>query len=150
VSDDPFNLTEFALTPEQAAKLAPLQKKPGGKPEAKPARQKAAKLTKTWAQIPHHQGLQLAKRIRNPALAVLLILEAAAHEAGSNRVKLTNKLLKPYKITHQSKTRGLRQLAAAGVISVEWGRAGGKKTAPIVTHHWYTEDGTPRWCGRTI
>ena len=51
MSDDPFNLTEFALTPEQAAKLAPLQKKPGGKPEAKPARQKAAKLTKTWAQF---------------------------------------------------------------------------------------------------
>ena len=94
-------------------------------------------MTETWAPIPHHRGLELAKRIGDPVLAVLLVLEIAIHDARSNLVKLTNDLLYQYKITHQSKTRGLRQLAAAGVISVEWNRL----EAPMVTHHWYTEDG---------
>jgi hypothetical protein len=104
---------------------------------ATPLRQKVAKITKTWAQIPHHRGLDLAKRIGIPALAVLLALEVAVHKAHCNRVKLTNDLLDQYGVTRQSKARGLRQIAAAGVISVEWdGQA-----APTVTHHWYTEDG---------
>jgi hypothetical protein len=105
---------------------------------ATPPRRKVAKLTKTWAQIPHHRGLDLAKRVGIPALAVLLALEVAIHEARCNRVKLTNNLLNQYGITSQSKIRGLRQLTTAGVISVMWD---GQRAAPIVTHHWYTEDG---------
>jgi hypothetical protein len=104
---------------------------------ATPTRRKVVKITKTWAQIPHHQGLGLAKRIGIPALAVLLALEVAVHEARRNRVKLTNDLLDQYGITRQSKIRGLRQIAAAGTISVEWNG----QEAPMVTHHWYTDDG---------
>lgn len=104
---------------------------------ATPVRWKVAKVTKTWAPIPHHRGLELAKHAGIPALAVLLALEIAIHEAHSNRVKLTNDLLDRYGITRQSKARGLRQIAAAGTISVEWDG----QEAPTVTHHWYTEDG---------
>jgi hypothetical protein len=55
-------------------------------------------------------------------------------------VKLTNGLLKQYGIAPQSKTRGLRQLAAAGVIMIE----GEGKEAPTVTHLWYTKRGELR------
>lgn len=97
-------------------------------------------LAGTWAKIPHDRGLELAKRTGNPVLAVLLTLEHAIYSAGSNQVKLTNGLLKQYGITQQSKNRGLRQLAAAGVIAVEWRG----KAAPIVTHRWYTKRGKLR------
>ena len=100
------------------------------------------KVADTWAKIPHDLGLKLAKRAKNPLLAVLLALEHSIHEAHANgihtnQVKLTNNLLKQYKITHQTKHRGLHQLATAGVISVK--RRGGE--APVVTHHWYTRTG---------
>jgi hypothetical protein len=100
-----------------------------------------AKLTDTWAQIPHHRGLQLAKQVGDPVLAVLLALEAAIHEARSNQVELTNRLLGTYRIGRQSKGLGLRQLAAAGIVSIEWR---GRK-APMVTHHWYTSRGALRF-----
>ncbi len=104
-----------------------------------PVRRKVVKLTETWAQIPHERGLKLAKQTKCPVLAVLLALEAAVYKARSNRVKLTNDLFEQYGIRHQSKTRGLRQIAATGAISRE--RGGRKKASPTVTHHWYTEDG---------
>lgn len=96
------------------------------------------KLAKTWARIPHDRGLNLAKHSGNPALAVLLALDYAIYAAHSNRVKLTNGLLEQYRITPQSKMRGLRQLAAAGVITVE---PHGQGEAPAVTHHWYNKHG---------
>ena len=80
---------------------------------------RAARQAVTWAQIPHKRGLELAKRIGIPALAVLLVLEQVIHATGSNRVKLTNGVFERYGISKQSKMRGLRQLAVAGVITVE-------------------------------
>lgn len=94
----------------------------------------------TWAKIPHDRGLQLAEQAKDPMLAVLLVLEHAIHRAGSNQVRLTNHLLRQYKIPRQSKARNLRRLAAAGVITVE--QHG--KEAPVVTHHWYTKRGKLR------
>jgi hypothetical protein len=96
------------------------------------------KLAKTFAKIPHDRGLDFAKRSGNSALAVLLALDYVIFDEHSNRVKLTNNILKQYGITHQSKIRGLRQLAEAGVITVEWC---GQGEAPFVTHHWYNEYG---------
>jgi hypothetical protein len=96
------------------------------------------KLAKTFAKIPHDRGLDFAKRSGNSALAVLLALDYVIFDEHSNRVKLTNNILKQYGITHQSKIRGLRQLAEADVIAVEWC---GRGEAPIVTHRWYTADG---------
>jgi hypothetical protein len=114
---------------------APLPKR-----RPKPRRNSAAakKFDGTYARIPHDRGLRLAKRIGNPALAVLLVLEHVVHHAHTNRVTLTNGLLEQYGISPQSKIRGLRQLAAAEVISV--GKRG-QFESPIVTHHWYTPKG---------
>jgi hypothetical protein len=115
-------------------------------PEPKRRRRSAkAKLTGTWAKIPHDRGLKLAKQAKSPVLAVLLALEHIIHGAGSNRVKLTNGLLKQYGITRQSKARGLRQLVEAGVIAVE---QRGEREAPVVTHHWYSKYGKLR-CARS-
>jgi hypothetical protein len=111
--------------------------------EAKPRKtrqRKGARLKATWAQIPHHRGIKLAKRSKSPALAVLLVLEHLIHGAKGNRVKLTNDLFKQYGIARQSKRWGLTQLADAGVITIE--QAG--KEAPIVTHLWYTKGGELR------
>jgi hypothetical protein len=98
---------------------------------------KKTKLAGTWAQIPHDRGLKLAQRLGNSVLAVLLALEQAVHHARSNRVKLTNNLFKQYGLARQSKNRGLRLLAEAGVVTIEWDG----KAAPTVTHHWYTKSG---------
>jgi hypothetical protein len=110
------------------------------RPRRQRKRSKVARLAQTWAKIPHHRGLELAKRAGDSMLAVLLVLEHIIHEAHSNRIKLTNDLLKQYGITRQSKTRGLRKLAAAEVISVEQHGL----EAPIVTRHWYTKGGELR------
>jgi hypothetical protein len=104
-------------------------------------KQRRGLLERTYAKIPHDRGLKLAKRIGNPALAVLLALEHVIHDAHSNRVKLTNGLLERYGISPQSKARGLRQLAAEGTISVASDGRRGHGGAPMVTHHWYTRRG---------
>jgi hypothetical protein len=109
-------------------------------PKQGPASRRRERFKDTWARIPHHRGLEFAKRTGNPALAVLLALEHEIHKAKSNKVKLTNGLLDRYGISPQSKTRGLRQLVAGGVVTVEQkGFA-----APIVTHLWYTAKGRLR------
>ena len=95
------------------------------------------RFDRTWAKVPHQRGIELAKRIGNPALAVLLVLEHLIHRARCNRVKVTNHLLRKFGISHQSKNRGLRQLRAAGVVTFD----DNAKAAPVVTHLWYTEDG---------
>jgi hypothetical protein len=102
-----------------------------------PVRRKLAKITETWAKIPHHRGLKLTKKTGDSMLAVLLALEVAVHDAHSNQVEFTNGLLKQYRIPRQAKIRGLRKLANAGVITVEWRGL----MAPLVTHHWYTTEG---------
>jgi hypothetical protein len=114
---------------------------PKRRPKSRRAPATVVKLNGTYARIPHDRGLKLAKRIGNPALAVLLALEHVIHQEHTNRVKLTNGLLERYGISRQSKSRGLSQLGAAGVISVV---KRGRFEAPIVTHHWYTRQGKLR------
>jgi hypothetical protein len=104
---------------------------------SKRQRREKATFGMTWAMVPHKRGIELAKRIGNPALAVLLVLEHLIHGEKCNRVKVTNDLPKKFGISHQSKNRGLRQLAAGGVVTIEWRG----KEAPIATHLWYDDDG---------
>lgn len=128
--NEPFKLTRFMTRQGRRLEVETLM-------PATPVRRKVAKLTETWAQIPHHRGLELAEKTGSSVLAVLLALESTIYKERSNRVEFTNDLLRLYRITRQAKIRGLRQLTDAGVISVEWR---GLKS-PIVTHHWYTTKG---------
>ena len=119
---------------------APMPKRRGARSKG---RNSNAKSAGTYTMIPHDRGLKLAKCTGDSVLAVLIALECAIYEAKRNRaarcnrVALTNHLLKRYRITHQAKNRGLRRLTATGVITVEWSN----KSAPMVTHHWYTKGG---------
>jgi len=109
--------------------------RPEGPPPKKLSKRAYGRFN-AWVKIPLERGLRLAKQTGNPVLAVLLVLDRAIFEnGGRNPVVLTNALLRQYGISHQSKTRGLRRLEAAGVVSVEWNRD--RKVAPIVTHRWY-------------
>ena len=109
-------------------------------PTAPQRRRKPVQDGETWAKIPHNRGLKLAKQTKNSVLAVLLALESAVYDARCNQVKLTNHQLNTYKISRQAKIKGLRQLIAAEVVSVEWNGL----EAPVVTHHWYTKQGKLR------
>jgi hypothetical protein len=113
--------------------------RPAAKRAEQAKRVKRLPITETWAQVPHHRGLQLAKHTGNAVLAVLLALEIVIHKAKSNRVKLSNSVLLQYGISHQSKWRGLRLLEQTGAISIE--KECSTRQAPVVTHHWYTAHG---------
>ena len=65
-------------------------------------------------------------------LAVLLALDRAIFKSGHNPTKLTNEFLELYGLDRKTKRRVLRQLEAAGVITV-W-RNG--KEAPLVRLNW--------------
>jgi hypothetical protein len=132
-------MTKYVYSPGLGKRVEVEELDTGAKP-SKARQRKRARLTTTWARIPHHHGIKLAKRDGNPVLAVLLALEHLVHGAKSNRIKFTNDLLKQYKIAPQSKSRGLRRLAAAGVITIEQDG----KAAPVVTHLWYTKGGKLR------
>jgi hypothetical protein len=106
-------------------------------PETPPKRRRRARLEKTWAPVPHERGIELAKRVGEPAFAVFLVLQHVCFYEKSRRVKLTNDLLQQFGITSQSKTRGLRKLERAGVVHVEWRN----KASPMVTHLWFDDEG---------
>jgi hypothetical protein len=94
------------------------------------------KRLKSWAKISHVRGIELAKRAKNPLLAVLLALDYEIYRnGGRNPVKLANGLLTECGISRRAKASGLRQLEAAGVVTVE--RSGSLTTAPLVTSHWH-------------
>jgi hypothetical protein len=129
-------MTKYVYSPSLGGHVEVEDAGTGAKP-TKTRQRRRARLKSTWAQIPHHRGIELAKCAQAPALAVLLILEHLIHGAKSNRVKLTNDLCNQYGITRPAKARGLLQLAKAGVVNVEQVGNG----APAVTHLWYTKNG---------
>jgi hypothetical protein len=62
----------------------------------------------------------LCRHIGGPAWMLLIELDRLIFEGrGKNPVKLTNRCWKAVGLSHDAKTRALRQLEAAGVISIE-------------------------------
>jgi GTP-sensing pleiotropic transcriptional regulator CodY len=104
------------------------------------APQRRARLKGTFARIPHEQAYELARyRLSSPAWLILIELDRLILEGrGRNPVRLVNRNLKKAGVTNHTKTRALRQLEAAGVISV---RAEGVGKALWVTHHWFPLQG---------
>jgi hypothetical protein len=107
-----------------------------GKP---PKQRRRHRLKKTWAKIPYERGILLAKDLRNPAWAVLLVLYHLCFFEKNNQVKLTNDLLGQFGISEESKSCGLRQLEREGVVTVKRRRG----ASPLVTLHWCAQDGEP-------
>jgi hypothetical protein len=93
--------------------------------------------TDTFARIPHDRGLELYRRhrISGPAWAALIELDRMVlTQRGKNPVRFWSPRLRAAGLVRGVRTRALRQLAAAGVVEVEWGKRG---LGPLVRHLWY-------------
>jgi hypothetical protein len=90
----------------------------------------------TFARIPHEKAFQLCRRqISWAAWALLIELDRIILKGGGrNPVKLWSPRLRALGIRGERRQRALRQLEAAGVISVRRRRHG---PSPLVAHHWF-------------
>jgi hypothetical protein len=98
---------------------------------------KRGRSTETFARIPHDRALALARhKLGNAAWLVLIELDRKIfEERGRNPVRLSNHRLKLAGLTRPVKTRALRQLEAAGVITILDTGGGGR--SPLVLHNWF-------------
>lgn len=95
-----------------------------------------ARSTETFARIPHDKAIKLYRQgISSAAWLLLIELDRAILKSrGRNPVLLWSPRLRAAGLTNQTRTRALRQLERAGVVSVT---QRGKGLAPWVTHLWF-------------
>jgi hypothetical protein len=99
-----------------------------------PRRRKPASTKETLARIPHDRGMKLYGRIDGAAWVVLLELDHLIFKSfGRNPVRLSNHALRAVGMSRDGKQAALRQLEAAGVITVV--RQG--RGSPLITHLWH-------------
>jgi hypothetical protein len=105
--------------------------------QSNPAVRRRPRLKETFTLIPHNCAQALARRrIGGPAWVILIELDRLIlKERGRNPVRLTNHRLKDAGITGNVKTRALRQLEAAEVISIV--SKGGGGHSPLILHRWH-------------
>jgi hypothetical protein len=128
-SHDPASIFDDLRALRQASKA-------GTAAEAPFKGQRRQRSSETFARIPHDRGLALRHHnLTGAAWLLLILLDRLIFEGrGKNPVKLTNHCLRAAGIHRNTKTRALRELVRAGVISVEQ-RPG---RAPLVTHLWFS------------
>lgn len=98
-----------------------------------PGPQRRARLTETFARIPHDKGLAL--KISGPAWVLLIEIDRLILKAGGrNPVSLSSKRLRAIGLNTGNRERALRRLEAAGVILV---KRRGQGHSPWVFHTWY-------------
>ena len=102
--------------------------------------QRRQRIEETFARIPHDRGLGLYRhKISGAAWIVLIELDRLILKArGKNPIKFWSSRLRNIGLTHRTRGRALRQLEAAGVITVE---QRGRGLSPWVTHLWYQQQG---------
>jgi hypothetical protein len=131
INRDPFDLNALALTSEQFAELAPLQKA-----EAKTKVRKTrppVRRTGRFVQLPYERTMTAAGRIKCIPLAVLTELSFRLFKANQETVPLANKALRAVGVSRWAKDRALRELEAAGLVSVI---RRGHGRSPLVTLLW--------------
>ena len=98
--------------------------------------ERRARTTETFARIPHDKALALHKhRLSSAAWVVLIELDRLIlKRRGQNPVRFASTRLRGIGLKDHTRTRALRQLAAAGVVRVT---NRGPGLAPWVTHLWY-------------
>jgi hypothetical protein len=99
-----------------------------------PVRRK--RLTETFARIPHDRGLELYKhRLSAAAYTVLIELDRLILKAGGcNPVKFSSRRLRALGLKGHARTRALRELVTAGIVTVV---RRGHGRSPQVAHSWY-------------
>jgi hypothetical protein len=92
----------------------------------------------TFARIPHDKALALA-RISHAAWLTLIELDRIILKSGGqNPIKLWSTRLRAIGICDRTRSRALRELEAAGVISIAYR---GNGLCPLVTHLWFELQG---------
>jgi hypothetical protein len=120
-SEDPVNVFDDLVKLQQEQRGGPVRR---------------ARATQTFARISHDKGLALYRH-RLPCAAWVLLVELdrlILKARGRNPVKLSSSRLRRIGLKSQTRHRALRQLEAAGVVSVE---RIGQGMSPWVTHSWY-------------
>ena len=94
-----------------------------------------SRSVETFARIPHARGHELSRRkLSGAAWALLIELDRLILKGqGRNPVRLTYRAREAIGLSRHRTDRALRQLVAAGVITIEQ-RAG---RVPLVTHKWF-------------
>ena len=88
--------------------------------------------------LPYAQTMRAAGKVKSSAaLAVAVELAYQVFKTHKPEVALSNSMLRSVGVSHWAKIRALRQLEAAGMVSVDW-RA--RKT-PLVTVLWEGKSG---------
>jgi hypothetical protein len=101
---------------------------------AVPARRKRAPAKETFARIPHKRGMELYEHIGGAAWVILLELDRLIFKSfGRNPIRLANHNLDAVGVSRNAKSKALRQLQDAGVITVD--QQG--REAAMVTHLWH-------------
>ena len=100
-----------------------------------PTPQRRARLTETFARIPHDRALQLYRHIGGPAWVLLVELDRLILAVGVViRSSSPARGLRAAGLTRHARWRGLQQLEEAGVVRVE---RRGKGRSPWVLHLWF-------------
>jgi hypothetical protein len=96
------------------------------------ARKRRANSKDAWVKVPIQEGIQMAVKMKRPEWAMLCIIREQIFLRKQSQVRVSNEVCRAYGVSRFMKARGLRTLAAAGVILVE--RTG--MQAPLVTWIW--------------
>ena len=130
MSNDPFDLAKLKLTPEQITELAPFQRKSKLKPRLPQSRRQAGTR---FIQLPYERALAAAGQLGHAPMAVLVEVAYLAFKAHGKPVPIANKTLRTIGIDRWAKTRALRQLETAGIITVTRRNRG---RSPLVSLRW--------------
>jgi hypothetical protein len=123
---DPFGLN-LELTPEQAAGLAPLQKKPAPRFRQKPTGK--SRQQSGFVMMTHETAKVGYLALRCPQAIVWYYIHYRVWADGQRTVPLPNKTLASLGVTRWVKQRALRNLERARLVRVEYR---GRKS-PLVT-----------------
>jgi hypothetical protein len=96
-----------------------------------------ARSIETFARIPHDRALELSRQHRLSGTAWVVLIELdrlILKHRGQNPVRFVSSRLRGAGLTSYTRSRALRQLAAAKVIKVE---RRGQGLGPWVTHFWF-------------
>ena len=99
-------------------------------------KQRRKNSPETFARLPHDRALELYQyHLTNAAWIVLIELDRIIlRHRGQNPVRFISSPLRAMGLTHHTRKRALEQLAATGIIKVEYEKSG---HAPWVTHSWF-------------
>jgi hypothetical protein len=123
MATDLFDSDGFRLTPEEIAKMTPLQKKQS---------KRLQRSNIEFVMLPYEQTLAAAAQAKSGLLAVLVELAHLRFTTHRNPVLLPNKTLEAAGIKRGAKYEALFGLETVGLVSVAW--QNGK--CPLVTLLW--------------